>query len=102
MAELAIGSSHTYTMRDLNHRTADVIREINESGRPAAITRHGRFVALITPLANANVEAAALAAAVEATEHSPKIVGDEAVERAVTPEEAARELDVNWRSRRGR
>jgi len=55
-----------YTMRELNQRTAEVIKEINESGKPGVITRHGRFVALITPLANKDVEAAVLSAVLAA------------------------------------
>ncbi|GII00435.1 type II toxin-antitoxin system Phd/YefM family antitoxin [Planobispora takensis] len=45
-----------YKMRDLNQRTAEVIQEINDSGKPAVITRHGRFVALITPLMGKGLE----------------------------------------------
>lgn len=45
-----------YTMRQLNQDTAGVIAEINRSGRPAAITKHGRFVALIQPLEGAQIE----------------------------------------------
>lgn len=62
-----IASSPTYSMRELNQNTAKVIKEINESGEPALITRQGRPVALITPLANERVEAAVLAAALEST-----------------------------------
>ncbi|MFB8760692.1 hypothetical protein [Streptomyces nigra] len=46
----------TYTMGDLNQRTADVIGEINKSGRPALITKYGRIVAAITPLEGARIE----------------------------------------------
>lgn len=38
-----------YTMRQLNQQTAFVIGEIEKNG-PALITRHGRFVAAISPL----------------------------------------------------
>ena len=38
-----------YTMRDLNQRTAEVMKDVEEHG-PAFITRHGRFIAVITPL----------------------------------------------------
>jgi len=43
-------------MRELSQATAKVIDEINRCGRPSLITRHGRFVALITPLADASIE----------------------------------------------
>ena len=49
-----------YTMRELNQNTAQVMDEINRSGQPAAITKHGRFVALITPLADAEIETVVL------------------------------------------
>lgn len=49
-----------YTMRELNQNTARVMDEINRSGRPAAITKHGRFVALITPLGDAAIESVVL------------------------------------------
>jgi prevent-host-death family protein len=46
----------TYTMRELNQNTAQVIDEINDSGRPAMVTKHGRFIALITPMRDAAIE----------------------------------------------
>ena len=50
-----------YTVRDLNQRTASIISEIEMAGKPAFITRHGRFVAMITPLAAGQVESRVLA-----------------------------------------
>ena len=50
-----------YTMRDLNQQTAHVMAAIEKSGKPAFITRHGRFVAIITPLAPGKVESRVLA-----------------------------------------
>jgi antitoxin (DNA-binding transcriptional repressor) of toxin-antitoxin stability system len=50
-----------YTVRDLNQRTASIISEIEMAGKPAFITRHGRFVAMITPLASGQVESRVLA-----------------------------------------
>lgn len=64
-ADLSVSSDQIYTMRELNHDTADVLRKINESGRPAIITRHGRFIAMVTPLIGSNVESAALSALVD-------------------------------------
>ncbi|MGX7825672.1 type II toxin-antitoxin system Phd/YefM family antitoxin [Actinokineospora sp. 24-640] len=46
----------TYTMRELNQNTARVLDEINDSHIPAVVTKHGRFVALITPLRDSSVE----------------------------------------------
>jgi antitoxin (DNA-binding transcriptional repressor) of toxin-antitoxin stability system len=49
-----------YTMRELNQQTARIMAEIEKSGKPAFITRHGRFVAFITPLAAGQVESRVL------------------------------------------
>ena len=43
-------------MRELTQHTARVMDDINSFGQFGVITKHGRFVALITPLANAQVE----------------------------------------------
>lgn len=50
-----------YTMRDLNQQTARIMGEIEKTGKPAFITRHGRFVAIITPVAPGQVESRVLA-----------------------------------------
>ena len=50
-----------YTMRDLNQQTARIMSEIERTGRTAFITRHGRFVATIVPLAQGQVESRVLA-----------------------------------------
>ena len=89
-----VGSTQVYTMRELNHETPRVIREINESEKPAAITRRGRFVALITPLANSGVEAAALSAAIKASPDAAQLLGEENVDSVWTPEQAAADLDI--------
>jgi antitoxin (DNA-binding transcriptional repressor) of toxin-antitoxin stability system len=49
-----------YTMRDLNQQTARVMSEIDKTGKPAFITRHGRFIAIITPLVPGHVESRVL------------------------------------------
>lgn len=66
--DLSVKNTQIYTMRDLNQRTAQVLQEINDAGEPALVTRHGRFVALITPLLNRGLERRLVAAAVEAGE----------------------------------
>jgi antitoxin (DNA-binding transcriptional repressor) of toxin-antitoxin stability system len=50
-----------FTMRDLNQQTARIMSEIEKTGQLAFITRHGRFVAMITPLAPCQVESRVLA-----------------------------------------
>lgn len=57
---IRLDGARTYTMRELNQHTARVLAEINECRQPAAITRHGRFVALITPLEGVEVESIVL------------------------------------------
>ena len=44
-----------FTMRDLNQQTAPLIEELEKVGKPAIITRHGRFIAVIRPLAPGQV-----------------------------------------------
>ena len=50
-----------YTMRDLNQQTARVMSEIEQAGKPAFITRRGRYVATIRPLIPGHVESRVLA-----------------------------------------
>lgn len=61
--EYDLGDAKVYTMRQLNQNCAAVIAEINRDGRPAAITKHGRFVAMITPLEDAKIESLVLSRA---------------------------------------
>jgi prevent-host-death family protein len=50
-----------YSMRDLNQQTARIMSEVEKTGKPAFITKHGRFVAVIRPLAHGQVESRVLA-----------------------------------------
>lgn len=50
-----------YTMRELNQQTARIINEIEKTGKTAFITKHGRFIATIAPLAPGQVESRVLA-----------------------------------------
>src|SRR5438067_6844264 len=56
LVDAALDDPKIYTMRELNQRTAQVLEEINDNKRPAAITKHGRFVALVLPLRDAEIE----------------------------------------------
>jgi antitoxin (DNA-binding transcriptional repressor) of toxin-antitoxin stability system len=49
-----------YSATELNQHTARVLEEINRAGHPAAVTKHGKFLALITPLADAKIESVVL------------------------------------------
>jgi antitoxin (DNA-binding transcriptional repressor) of toxin-antitoxin stability system len=55
------GEALVYTMRDLNQRSSHIMGEIETTGKTAFITRHGRFIAIITPLAPGQVESRVLA-----------------------------------------
>ncbi len=59
-ARTELAKGQIYTMRELNQHTARVLDEINRSGRPAAITKHGRWIALISPLCDAQIESVVL------------------------------------------
>lgn len=50
-----------YTMRDLNQQTSQIMSEIEKTGKTAFITKHGRFIATITPLEAGKVESRVLA-----------------------------------------
>lgn len=50
-----------YTMRDLNQQTASIMSKIEKTGKPAFITRHGRFVAVIRPLSPGQAKSRILA-----------------------------------------
>lgn len=54
------GEALVYTMRELNQRLSHIMSEIERTERPAFITRHGRFVAIITPLVPGQVESRVL------------------------------------------
>jgi prevent-host-death family protein len=87
-------SAQLYTMRELNQHTADVIREINESGQPAVITRHGRFVAIISPLTGTDVETVALSAIIENATNRPQLLGQRTTASPETAEELAQNLGI--------
>jgi antitoxin (DNA-binding transcriptional repressor) of toxin-antitoxin stability system len=56
----SVEAAQVYSVTQLNQHTAQVLEEINNSGRAAVVTRHGKFVALITPLASLSVESVVL------------------------------------------
>lgn len=81
-------------MRELNQDTAGTIENINKTGKPGVITRHGRFVAVIYPLAGVPLEARVIARALEDVEIKAQLIGDSTVGGIVTAQDAAEELDV--------
>jgi hypothetical protein len=60
MQKLEVGEARLVTMRELSQRTAHVIAEINDANAPALVTRHGRFQAIIWPLAHKKIESLVL------------------------------------------
>ena len=49
-----------FSMRELDQQTARIMSEIEKAGKPAIITRDGRFIATITPLVPGQVESRVL------------------------------------------
>ena len=61
------GSSFLCTLRELTDNSASIMETINTENIPVIVTRMGRFIAIIWPLANIeNLEGKAISAAVEA------------------------------------
>jgi len=61
VSEVEDDKALVYTMRDLNQQTARIMSEVEKTGKPAFITWHGRFVAIIAPVAPGQVESRVLA-----------------------------------------
>lgn len=59
---IELASARIITARELSRDTAAVLNELNEKNEPAIVSRHGKFVALLTPLAGAKLELHALQA----------------------------------------
>lgn len=93
----AISSDRIYTMRQLNQQTADVLKEINDRGAPAMITKRGRFIAMIVPLVGADIESTVIGAIVDEVEHRGQLTGERTLERLRTTGQIADELGVRLR-----
>ncbi|GIH52328.1 type II toxin-antitoxin system Phd/YefM family antitoxin [Microbispora rosea] len=86
-----------YKMRDLNQRTAEVIQEINDSGLPAVITRHGRFAAIIYPLLHRNLEGEIIARLLDQQGAEEVLARDPARQTlGISTGELARRLGIEW------
>src|ERR1700677_3108345 len=92
--DTAISRDHIYTMRQLNQQTADVLKEINDQGSPAMITKRGRFIAMIVPLIGADIESTVVGAIVDEIEHRGQLTGERTLGRLRTTGEIADELGV--------
>jgi antitoxin (DNA-binding transcriptional repressor) of toxin-antitoxin stability system len=62
MARASSRDALVYTTRELNQQTARIMSQIERTGKPALITRRGRFVVLITPIASRKIESRVLTA----------------------------------------
>ena len=89
------GDARLFTMRDLNHDTAGVIQAINDSGEPAVITKHGRFVALITPLAGRNFEGRLVGELLRQGQERDLVADTSEDDPGLTTAELAEELGVH-------
>ncbi len=90
----SVQAAHVYTVSQLNQHTAQVLEKINNSGTAAVVTRHGRFVALITPLSGAQLESVVLSRGPLADEFAEHIKRDKAWQHDVlSPEDVDREID---------
>lgn len=96
-AGVELGEAKIYTMRELNQNTAQVIDEINRSGQPAAVTKHGRFVALITPLLGTQIESLVLSPGRFATELQRR--ASDPAQVAYSAQETAQRVQSHYRDR---
>lgn len=82
-----------FTMRELSNETARVMREISEAEQPALITMRGRFVAVITPLAEGELENKLISAALErSSAETDRFLAEDSSPQST--EELAEELGV--------
>ncbi|MGK5630642.1 type II toxin-antitoxin system Phd/YefM family antitoxin [Streptomyces sp. URMC 123] len=58
MTKISLSDARIVTMRELSQRTSQVIQDVCQSGQPALITRHGKFLAAIAPVGDITVDAA--------------------------------------------
>lgn len=58
--KLDLGSARIVTVRELARDTASVLKEINDTGEPAVVSRHGKLIAVLAPLGGAKLELRAL------------------------------------------
>jgi prevent-host-death family protein len=55
---LVVEAMKMVTMREFSQDAAGVVREMNEDQEPFVLTRHGRMVAIVTPVPDGLVEKA--------------------------------------------
>jgi|1185.fasta_scaffold648468_1 prevent-host-death family protein len=62
---LTLSNMSTVSARDLGRKTADVLDEVEQTGRPTLVVRNGRPVAALVPVNEADLEDFILATAPE-------------------------------------
>jgi antitoxin (DNA-binding transcriptional repressor) of toxin-antitoxin stability system len=82
MVRAGSGDALVYTVQDLNQQAARIMSQVEKAREPAFITRNGRFIAIIRPLAPGQIESRVLAEisrevskraeATAAQEHAPR------------------------------
>ncbi|MEH0517334.1 hypothetical protein QBC31_43010 [Streptomyces sp. B21-079] len=92
--EVQPGARQVFKMRELSNDTARVMREISESGEPALITLRGRFVAVITPLTDGDLESKLISAALESGALETRQLLEAQETSPLSTQEAAQELGV--------
>jgi prevent-host-death family protein len=81
------------TIRELSRNTAGVIDDVQKSGRPALVTRNGKFVAAVVPIAEDELEDWILSNAPEFVESMEEANRDLKEGRAVSLSSLLDELD---------
>jgi hypothetical protein len=61
MARASSRDALVYTVRELDRHAARIMSQVEETREPAFITRDGRFIAIIEPLAPGQIESRVLA-----------------------------------------
>jgi antitoxin (DNA-binding transcriptional repressor) of toxin-antitoxin stability system len=87
MPKISLDNARVVTARELANHSGRILKELNDAGQNALITKHGRYIALIQPLADAQVETISL--------HSLALAGlDDDDTESVDPAAVRRRLDA--------
>ncbi|MFD9885886.1 hypothetical protein ACFWZT_31025 [Streptomyces alboflavus] len=95
MPDISLGSARIVTMRELANDTSRIMRELNDTSEPALVTKHGRFIALIQPLAGVKVEAIAVQNLLSTMPTAAEV--DDEADESVDSTDAMRRLGLNIR-----
>jgi prevent-host-death family protein len=90
---VTVARVESYGIRDLQRRSSQIVREVEKTGRPALITRHGKVAAVLFPLDADEFEDYVLATAPEFVESFEEAERDLREGRTMPAEEFFAELD---------